>query len=104
MCWQYLPHRPRRGTLRVPSVLCQAYTLADSQLGILLVNLRADAEEVVRVPIDPRGYGLAAGAYELRKVGMKGAARVGTYPDQREAALKLPPREVVLLTATRIRE
>jgi hypothetical protein len=94
----------RTAALRVPSVMCQAYTLEDDQLGILLVNLRTDVEEVVRVPLDPPGYGLAAGTYEIRQVGMKGADRVGTYPDQREAALQLPPREVVLLTATRLRE
>jgi hypothetical protein len=91
-------------TLRVPSVLCQAYTLEDDRLGILLVNLRADAEELVRVPMDPHDYGLPAGTYELRQVGMVDQHPMGTYPHQREMELMLPPREVVLLTASRLQE
>ena len=59
--------KPRNPTLRVPSVLSQAYTLNDGRLGILLVNLRADSEELVRLTVDPAAYGLAAGTYEIRQ-------------------------------------
>ena len=44
-----VPATPARNrTLRVPSIMCQAYTLGDDRLGILLVNLRSDSEESVQ--------------------------------------------------------
>jgi hypothetical protein len=48
-------------TLRVPSVLCQPYTLGDRRLGILLVNRRPETEEIVLLPVDPVASGLPQG-------------------------------------------
>ncbi|MBN1417671.1 MAG: hypothetical protein JXP34_02785 [Planctomycetes bacterium] len=87
--------------IRVPSVLSQAYTREDDRLGILLVNLRADAEETVRLIIDPVSCGLPAGHYELVRVTMDGPVPQGTFRDRRELATTLPPREVILLKARR---
>jgi len=90
-------------TLWTPSVLCQAYTLGDDRLGILLVNLRADSEELVRLPVEPASCGLPAGTYELRQAGAAGRGRVGEFSGRHEMELKLPPRVVVLVAATRVK-
>jgi hypothetical protein len=86
-------------TLKVPSIMCQAYTLGDNRLGILLVNLRSDAEELVRLPVDPVSYGLPTGTYELRQAGVAGQHSLGVYPRLREIELNLLPRAVVLVDA-----
>jgi hypothetical protein len=100
-----IPATPARSrTLRTAAVLCQAYTLGDDRLGILLVNLRADSDEVVRLPVEPTSHGLPAGTYELRQVGAAGRGRVGDFAGRHEMELKLPPRVVVLVTATRTRK
>jgi hypothetical protein len=54
-------------TLRIQSVVCQAYTLGSDRLGILLVNLRRDSKEPVRLTIAPVSCGLTGGEYELRQ-------------------------------------
>lgn len=87
-------------TIRVPSALCQAYTLGDDRLGILLINLRRESQESVRLPVDPISYGLPAGTYELRQASAADRQRLGVFRDRREIKLGLPPREVLLLEAT----
>ena len=87
-------------TIRVPSVLCEAYTLGDDRLGVLLVNLRRESEGAVRLPVDPISCGLPAGTYELRQATAAGQQRLGVFRDRREIELGLPPREVLLLEAT----
>ena len=88
--------------MKVPSVLSQAYTLKGNRLGILLVNLQHDSEELVRLPLDPRVYHLAPGTYEMRQ-DRAGASRVlGVFSGRQDVQLKLAPKDVVLVTATRI--
>jgi hypothetical protein len=99
-----IPARPaRQRTLRVPSVLCQAFTLGKDRLGILLVNLHANLEERVRLPIDPTSHELPAGTYELRRVGIAGQHRLGAISSPQGVELDLPPRETVLIEATRVK-
>jgi hypothetical protein len=93
---------PASRTLKVPSVLSQAYTLGDDRLGILLVNLRAASEETVRLPADPVACGLRPGAYELWQAGPSGRKSLGKFTDRSEVELRLPPREVILLESVRI--
>jgi hypothetical protein len=88
--------------LQVPSILCQAYTLEENQLGILLVNLRSGSEETVRVPVNPASVGLSMGRYELRQTGVVVQRDLGVFSDQREIELNLPPRSVVLLEARKL--
>ena len=45
------------GAYPASSIACQAYTLGDDRLGILLVNLRSDLDETVHLPVDPAAYG-----------------------------------------------
>jgi hypothetical protein len=98
-----IPARPaRQRTLRTPSVLCQAYTLGQERLGILLVNLRADSKERVRLPIEPTSHGLPPGTFELRRIGISGQNRLGTVSSPQEIDLDLPPRETVLVEAIRV--
>jgi Domain of unknown function (DUF6259) len=92
---------PRHPTLTVPSVLCQAYTLGDDRLGVLLVNLRADAEETARVPVDPSSYGLPPGTYAVAHDRAADHRPIGTFSGRHEVELKLAPRDVVIVTATR---
>jgi hypothetical protein len=89
-------------TLRVPSVLCQAYTLDDDRLGILLVNLRSNAEELVHLPVDPVSYGLAPGKYEIQQAGSDDRRLLGESFGPHEIELKLPPRNLILVEARRI--
>lgn len=93
----------QRRTLTVPSVMSQAYTLADDRLGIVLVNLRPNAEETVSLPVDPVAYGLLAGSYELWQTGLAEQRPLGVFPRLREIKLRLPPRAVVLVEARRSR-
>ncbi len=86
--------------LAVPSVLCQAYTCPDA-LGILLVNLRAASEEIIHLLVEPRRYGLPEGVYELRQAGVSGSTRLDEFSGKHEVKLKLPPRAIVLVSATR---
>jgi hypothetical protein len=98
-----LPAKPAQSrTLRTPAVLCQAYTLGNDRLGILLLNLRADKEESVRLPVDPTAYGLPAATYELRQAGVADKRRSGEFKDRHEIDLTLPPRVVVVVEAIRI--
>jgi hypothetical protein len=98
-----IPATPARNrTLKVPSIMCQAYTLKDKRLGILLVNLRSHAEELVRLPVDPIAYGLPAGSYQLRQAGVAEQRSLGQFPRVREIELKLAPRAVVLVEATKL--
>ena len=83
--------------------MSQAYTLADDRLGIVLVNLRPNAEETVSLPVDPVAYGLLAGSYELWQTGLAEQRPLGVFPRLREIKLRLPPRAVVLVEARRSR-
>jgi len=89
-------------TLKVPSVICQVYTLDEDRMGILLVNLRRDAGEPVRLSVDPVSRGMSDGEYELRQVTASGSSDLGTFRSRREIATTLPARDVVLLQATRL--
>jgi hypothetical protein len=89
----------RTRTMEVPSVLCQAYTLDGQCLGILLVNLRADHDEVVQVPVEPSQYGLPEGVYDLHRLSMTDHCRIASDPEQRTIEVTLPPRELILVTA-----
>jgi hypothetical protein len=89
-------------TFRVPSVVCQAYTLGNDRLGILLVNLQRDSEESVRLTVAPVSYGLEDGVYELRQTTTGGQSGLGTFRDRHNIKSTLPPRDVVLLEATRL--
>jgi hypothetical protein len=86
-------------TLKVPAVACQAYTLPDNRLGILLISLRPDSHESVSLPINPASYGLPAGSYELRQTDAAGQRSLGVISGSGEIELKLPPRTVVLVEA-----
>jgi hypothetical protein len=89
-------------TIRVPSVVCQAYTLEEDRLGILLVNLRRDAKEPVRLTVDPVAAGLARGEYRLEQVTVGGKSDMGEFRDRRKVESALPPRGVILLVAERL--
>jgi hypothetical protein len=93
--------KARNPTMRVPSVLSQSYTLRDDRLGILLVNFRPDSEELVRLPVDPAAYGLAPGTYEIRQDRAGAYRSLGVFSGRHEVELKLAPKDVVLVTATR---
>jgi len=88
-------------TIRVPSVLSQAYTREDDRLAILLVSLRGEGQEPVRFVIDPIVCGLRTGEYELLRASMDGQSHLGVFRDRRELATAIPPREVVLFVARR---
>ena len=85
--------------MHVPAVMSQAFTLGDGQVGILLVNLRPDRDEAVRVPIDIASCGLRAGTYELQQITAADRRNLGSFRDHREIEVRLPPRDVVLLAA-----
>lgn len=91
---------PRNKTLKVPSVLCQPYTLGADRLGILVVNISTQ-ERSLRLPIDPASYGLAPGTYELSKEGPGGRVALGTLDPRKDLDLKLEGAETVLVTARR---
>jgi hypothetical protein len=98
-----IPAAPARNrTIQVPSVMAQAYTLGDDRLGILLVNLRSDAEELVRVPVDPESFGISKGTYSLRQIGVAEQRSLGEFPRMHEIEIKLPPRAVVLVEAKKL--
>lgn len=88
--------------MQVPAVMCQAYTLRDEQLGILLVNLRRDQDEAVRVPLNIVSCNVKPGTYELRQMTAAGAQNLGVFQDHRHIEVRLPPRDVVLLAAQHI--
>ena len=90
-------------TLKVPAVICQAYTLGDDRLGILLINLRSNSQESVRLPVDPVSYGLPAGSYVLRQAGIAGQQSLGVFHDSFEIELKLAPRTVILVESMKSR-
>jgi hypothetical protein len=92
---------PRNATMNVPSVLCQAYTLGSDRLGLIVVNLRANAEESVRLRVDPGSYGLSRGRYALAEDGAGSHRSLGARAGRHEIELKLAPGDVVLVTATR---
>jgi hypothetical protein len=93
---------PRIATLSVPSVLSQAYTLGDDRLGVLLVNLRRDTAEVVRLRVDPAAYGLPSGAYAISSDRVAEHRSLGVISTPHKAELRLVPRDVVLVTAKRV--
>jgi hypothetical protein len=86
-------------TLKIPSIACQAYTLGDDRLGILLANLRSDLDETVHLPVDPAAFGLAKGSYVLSQTGDGGRTRLGIEAHRRVIEVLLHPREVVLVEA-----
>ena len=96
---QTIPSTPAHtSVLTVPVVLTQAYTF-HGRLGILLVNLRRDRTVTVRVPIQPRDYGLPDGDYRIDRVTAEGTRRVASGAGPIPVSLDLPPREFVLLRA-----
>lgn len=92
---------PRRSTLEVRSVLGAAYTLGDDRLGVLLVNLRSDAEEIVRLLVDPTAHSLPPGTYAIAQDRAAEHRSLGATASRRDVELRLAPRDVVLVTATR---
>jgi hypothetical protein len=92
---------PRSATLRVPAVLSQAYTLGNDRLAVLLVNLRSDGEEVVRLPVAPAAYGLPPGTYAITQDRAGEHRSLGVTSSRHEVVLTLVPRDVVVVTATR---
>jgi hypothetical protein len=89
-------------TLKVSSILCQAYTLGDDRLGILLVNLRPDLNELVHLPVDPVSYGLQKGAYAFSQTGDAELRSLGVESRRRVIEVVLPPRAVVLVEAVKL--
>jgi hypothetical protein len=94
---------PRKSTLSIPSVLSQAYTLGDDRLGVPLVNLRGDAAEVVRLPVAPTAYGMLQGAYAIGEDRAAEHRSRGVISGCHDGELRLAPRVVVVVTATRTR-
>jgi hypothetical protein len=92
----------RKSALKSPSVLCQAYTLGETRLGMLLVNLRLDSDENVRLPVDAASYGLPPGNYEIRQDRNGVHHRLGILSSGHVVELKLAPRVIVLVSATRV--
>jgi hypothetical protein len=91
--------RTLRHTLSVPAVQCQAYTLGDDRLGLFLVNLRTDAEETVRLPVEPTAYGLLQGTYRIARDVAFSHRSLGTVSGRHEVVMRLGPREFVAVTA-----
>lgn len=92
--------KSRTTTLRVPAVVSQAYTLGEDRLGILLVNLRGDAEEVIRLRLDPTIHNLKPGGYTISLDRNAEHHDFGVLARDRDVTLRLAPRDVVLVTAT----
>jgi hypothetical protein len=95
---------PRRATLSVPAVLCQAYTLGEDRLGLLLVNLRSNGEEVIGLRVDPAVYGLPSGSYALSEDRAAAHRSLGVISSSHRVELRLAPRDVVMVRATRAGE
>ena len=91
---------PHNQFLKVPSLLCQPYTLDNCRLGILLVNLSPRAQSKIRLPVDPPSYGLPRGTYALSKEGVSDRESLGQFLDRRELDLILAPGDIVIVTAT----
>ncbi|KKK74577.1 hypothetical protein LCGC14_2882380, partial [marine sediment metagenome] len=85
--------------LVVPAVMCEAYTF-DDRLGLLLVNLRPDADESIELTVDPVGCGLPEGTYRLRQLSVAKEESLGTFENRRQVKLAVTPREVILLEAS----
>ncbi len=89
-------------TIRIPAVMCQAYTLGNDRLGILLINLRRSVRETVSLTVDPGSCGLPGGRYELRRTGAGDQHRLALFQDRHTIEVALPSRDVILLSATRL--
>ena len=55
----------------------------------------------MRLPVDPAAYGLAPGTYEIRQIRAGAHRRLGVFSGRQEVELRLAPKDVVLVTATR---
>jgi hypothetical protein len=88
-----------KSSIQVPSVLNAAYTLDNTRLGLVLVNLKSDAEQTIRLTVDPTAFGLKEGEYELRRCDGISTTALGRFAGQRELDVRLPSREVVLVEA-----
>jgi len=94
----------RNRTIRVPAVMCQAYTLGKDRLGILLIQIGRGAQNLKGLTVDPVSCGLPGGRYELRRVSAASESILGQFRDRIQIQVALPSREVILLTATRLEE
>jgi len=88
-------------TMSVPQVTAQAYTFGNRRLGIVLVNLAAEGQVEVDVPVDPVGCGLPPGRYRAARVTVDGREQLRSFEDRATLRVSIPAREVVLVEASR---
>ena len=95
-----LPAAPaKHPSIRVPSVLGQAFTLNASRLGVVVAHLRLDAPTDIQVVVDPTACHLPTGRYSLARITSDKRLELPGFQNRQTISLRINPGEVLLLEA-----
>lgn len=90
-------HRVERETMRVPSAIHAAWRAPDGRLGLLFVNLQAEAQKIT-AQFNAAQYGFAPGKQlAAQRITSTERAPLEQISDGAELTLQLPPRRIVLV-------